>query len=193
VTQNEHRYCAFFCNNFCDNNVSQLPATSLDLSVPFTPFHLGPGAVFKAIGGNRFSFMVFGGSQVLIDIEPGVRMLVDTSIFHGPSHSIAGAFIIGLVAALIGKPISEFALRLLRVRHVGITWTASATGAFVGTFSHVFLDALTHSDMSPWFPLASSNELLGFISLASLQIVCLVLGVIGGILVLIRYKTRQNA
>ena len=120
--------------------------------MPFTPFHLGPGAVFKAIGGNRFSFMVFGGSQVLIDIEPGVRILLGASILHGPSHTIAGAFLIGIVAALIGKPISEFALRLLRIPHIGITWTASVTGAFIGTFSHIFFDAIMHSDMSPWSP-----------------------------------------
>ena len=161
--------------------------------MPFTPFHLGPGAVFKAIGGNRFSFMVFGGSQVLIDIEPGVRILVGTSIIHGPSHTIAGAFLIGIVAALIGKPISEFALRLLGIPHINMTWTASTTGAFVGTFSHIFLDAIMHSDMSPWSPLGGSNGLLGLISLASLHIMCLVLGVVGGLLVLIRYKTKHDA
>jgi len=161
--------------------------------MPFTPFHLGPGAVFKAIGGNRFSFMVFGGSQVLIDIEPGVRILFGASILHGPSHTIAGAFLIGIVAALIGKPISEFALRLVRIPHIGITWTASVTGAFIGTFSHIFFDAVMHSDMSPWSPLAGSNEILGLISLASLHIMCLVSGVIGGLLVLIRYKTRHDA
>ena len=161
--------------------------------MPFTPFHLGPGAIFKAIGGNRFSFMVFGGSQVLIDIEPGVRMLFGTSILHGPSHTIAGAFLIGIVASLIGKPISEFALRLLSIPHIGITWTASATGAFFGTFSHIFLDAIVHSDMIPWSPLSGSNELLGLVSLPSLLILCVVSGVVGGLVVLIRYKTRHNA
>ena len=38
--------------------------------MPFAPLHLGPGAAFKAIGGKHFSFMVFGGAQVLMDIEP---------------------------------------------------------------------------------------------------------------------------
>ncbi len=137
--------------------------------------------------------MVFGGSQVLIDIEPGVRILFGASIIHGPSHTIAGAFLIGIVAAFIGKPISEFVLRLLRVPHIGITWTASATGAFIGTFSHIFLDAIMHSDMSPWFPLAGSNQLLGLISLASIYTMCLIMGVIGGLIVLIRYKSRHDA
>ena len=38
--------------------------------MPFTPIHLGPGAACKAIGGRHFRFMVFGGAQVLMDIEP---------------------------------------------------------------------------------------------------------------------------
>ena len=50
--------------------------------MPFTPFHLGPGAVFKVVGGDRFSFMVFGGSQVLIDLEPALRLM--TGECHPP-------------------------------------------------------------------------------------------------------------
>ena len=53
--------------------------------MPFTPFHLGPGALFKAIGGNRFSFMVFGGSQVLMDVEPLVHILRGDAVLHGIS------------------------------------------------------------------------------------------------------------
>ena len=51
--------------------------------MPFTPIHLGPGAALKAIGGRHFSFMVFGGSQVLMDIEPL------SSERGGPSMSLA--------------------------------------------------------------------------------------------------------
>jgi len=43
--------------------------------MPFTPIHLGPGAAFKAIGGRHSSFMVFGGSQLLMDIEPLVGII----------------------------------------------------------------------------------------------------------------------
>jgi hypothetical protein len=42
--------------------------------MPFTSFHLGPGAVFKAVGGRHFSFMIFGGSQVLMDVESLVHI-----------------------------------------------------------------------------------------------------------------------
>src|SRR4051812_16397599 len=100
--------------------------------MPFTPFHLGPGALFKAVGGSRFSFMVFGGSQILMDIEPLVRMIRHDTIVHGVSHTIVGAFVIGLVSGLLGRPISEFVLRLLRIPHQPLTWTVSFVSAFVG-------------------------------------------------------------
>jgi hypothetical protein len=54
---------------------------------PFTPFHLGPGLAFKSAGGDRFSFVVFGGAQVLIDVEPGVRLLLGHQYVHGPTHT----------------------------------------------------------------------------------------------------------
>ena len=38
--------------------------------MPFTPLHLGVGACCKAVGQRRFSFMIFAGTQVLMDIEP---------------------------------------------------------------------------------------------------------------------------
>ena len=121
--------------------------------MPFTPFHLGAGIAFKAIGKERFSFMVFGGSQVLIDIEPGVRMILGTSLLHGPTHTLLGALLIGIIASVIGKPISLFVLSILHIPHQGMTWKAAAYGAFGGTLSHLVLDGMMHADMLPWFPL----------------------------------------
>jgi hypothetical protein len=72
--------------------------------VPFTPFHLGLGAVFKALGGRHFSFMIFGGSQVLVDLEPLVRLIRHDQVVHGPSHTVVGALGIALVSAVVGRP-----------------------------------------------------------------------------------------
>ena len=129
--------------------------------MPFTPFHLGPGAAFKAIGGRHFSFMVFGGAQVLMDVEPLIRILRGDFLLHGYTHSLAGALLIGVVAALIGKPISAYVLAALRLPHHPLTWFPAFSGAMIGTFSHVALDAVMHADMQPWWPLASGNDLLG--------------------------------
>jgi hypothetical protein len=147
--------------------------------MPFTPFHLGPGAFFKGVAGNRFSFMVFGGAQVLMDIEPLIGIIRNKAVLHGYTHTLAGALAIGLVAALIGKPISTAALRLLKVRHRPLTWTASVAGGFIGTFSHVLFDAIMHADMQPWWPLAQGNGLLGIVPLSWLHWGCLGFGLAG--------------
>lgn len=147
--------------------------------MPFTPFHLGPAIAFKALGGRHFSFMVFGGSQVLMDIEPLIGIIQHKPVLHGYTHTLLGALVIGMFAALIGKPISQWVLRLSRARVTSISWTAALSGALIGTFSHIVLDAVMHSDMSPWWPLMNGNGLLGAITLAQLHIACLVLGLLG--------------
>ena len=65
--------------------------------MPFTPIHLGPGAACKAIGDRHFSFMVFGGAQVLMDIEPLLGIIQGWDVLHGYSHTLAGALVIGFV------------------------------------------------------------------------------------------------
>lgn len=151
--------------------------------MPFTPFHLGPGAAFKAIGGRRFSFMVFGGSQVLIDIEPLVGIIQGWPILHGATHTVLGALVIGLVAGVMGRPISELVLKWLRIKHHPITWTVSLLSGLIGTYSHISLDAIMHRDMNPLWPLASGNGMLGLLSVGHLHVVCLILGILGALII----------
>jgi hypothetical protein len=156
--------------------------------VPFTPLHLGPGAVFKAIGGRHFSFMVFGGAQVLMDLQPLAAMLGADVELHGASHTLAGALAIGAIAALIGRPISLFVLQRSKIPHRPFSWGASAAGAFVGTFSHVGLDALMHPDVHPLSPFAAGNPLYDLVGYGPLHVGCVVQGVVGGALVWWRLK-----
>jgi len=147
--------------------------------MPFTPVHLGPGLAFKAIGGRHFSFMVFGGSQVLMDLEPLMGLIQNKAILHGYTHTVLGALCIGLVAGSIGRPVSAFVLALLHIKPHPFTWAASFSGAFIGTYSHIGLDAVMHSDMNPWWPIIQGNGLLGVISVGWLHMLCLALGVLG--------------
>ncbi|WP_426208832.1 hypothetical protein [Massilia sp. TWP1-3-3] len=155
-------------------------------TAPFTPFHLGPGALFKAIGGRHVSFMVFGGAQVLMDIEPLMGIIQGKPILHGATHTLAGALLIGLAAALVGKPVSTWVLRLLAIAHAPLTWRASFAGALLGTFSHVVLDAAMHSDINPWRPIANGNGLLGIVPIGSLHILCVGLGCVGAVVIAMR-------
>lgn len=159
--------------------------------MPFTPIHLGPGLAFKALGGRHLSFMVFGGSQVLMDIEPLIGILQNKTILHGYTHTLLGALVIGTIAGILGRPISSYVLRLLAITHPPFTWAASFTGAYMGTLSHVLLDSIMHYDMSPWWPIASGNQLLTALSIDQLHIVCLIAGIVGGIVVAVRTKIEH--
>ncbi len=151
--------------------------------MPFTPLHLGPGLVFKAIGRRHFSFMVFGGSQVMMDIEPLIGILRGWSVLHGWTHTVLGALAIGSLAGLMGRPISERVLRWLDIGHPPFTWRASFISAYVGTFSHVALDAIMHADMDPLRPFVMGNSLLGMMSIDMLHLLCFGLGLIGAVIV----------
>ena len=147
--------------------------------MPFTPVHMGPAAILKGLLGSHFSFVVFGGSQILIDLEPLIQLIRGSAVLHGPSHTILGAFVIGAVAAVLGKPIGQLFLRLVNFKDFRITWKASVIGAYLGTFSHILLDGIMHSDMAPWAPFSQHNSLLGLISAPELHYVCLAIGVVG--------------
>ena len=161
--------------------------------MPFTPFHLGPGAAFKAIGGRHFSFMVFGGAQVLMDLEPLIGILRGSRILHGYTHTLAGALVIGLVSAVIGKPISAYVLRALRIPHYPLTWMACLAGGLIGTFSHIAFDAIMHGDMRPWWPFADRNGLLHIVGIGELHALCVALGLLGAMGVAIRMFLRGKA
>ncbi|MBN9089844.1 MAG: hypothetical protein J0J01_23270 [Reyranella sp.] len=160
--------------------------------MPFTPFHLGPGAVFKAIGGRHFSFMIFGGSQVLIDLEPLVHMVRGDPVLHGPAHTFVGALGVAVVAAVVGRPASAFVLRRLGARDASIGWTVAGVSALVGTWSHVVLDGLIHRDMHPLWPLATGNPLLGLVYVETLYQACLACGVIGAAAIALRAAARHR-
>src|SRR5262249_39080508 len=123
------------------------------ITVPFTPFHMGPGLALKAVTGRCFSLMVFGVSQIAIDIEPLVRIVRGDALLHGFTHTYLGATVIAIISVGIGRPICQFLLNSwtpdphvpfldwLRGQEA-ISWPAAVTGAFVGTYSHVFLDSI---------------------------------------------------
>jgi hypothetical protein len=159
--------------------------------MPFTPYHLGPGAVFKAIGGRHFSFMIFGGAQVLIDLEPLLHMIRADPVLHGSAHTFVGGFGIAAVAAVVGRPVSTLVLRRLGARDASIGWTVAGVSALIGTWSHVVLDGFIHRDMQPLWPFSADNPLLGLVYVVTLYQACLVCGVIGAGMIALRAVARH--
>jgi len=155
--------------------------------MPFTPFHLGPGAALKVLGGRYFSFTVFGFSQVAMDIEVLVRLSRGDPILHGFGHTYLGATLIGIVSILVGKPLCQYCLRIWNEAvgpeehhrfHIQprISWLAALISATTGVYSHLFLDSIMHARMHPLAPFSGVNPLLHVMSAGNLYLLCAGLG-----------------
>lgn len=169
--------------------------------MPFTPLHMGPGLAIKSFTGRHFSLMVFGFSQIAMDIEPLVRIIRGDAILHGFTHTYLGATLIGLLSAIVGRPVCQFLLRywkpdpespflnwLPAAQH--ISWAAAIAGAFVGTYSHVFFDSIMHADMRPLAPWVEANRLLHLIAVDDLHLACVLSGILGVLLMYAVFRIR---
>lgn len=146
---------------------------------------MGPGILLKAVFQGSFSLMVFGWAQIIMDIQPLLVMLSGHGHLHGFSHTYIGATLLAILSALSGKYLSEiglFILGLNRNWRVNIAWWVCFVSAFIGTYSHVLLDSVMHIDVTPFWPLSTSNKLQGIISISMLYQVCLYSAAAGGVL-----------
>lgn len=119
--------------------------------MPFTPYHFGVGALVKSIAPSHFSFTAFAVANVLIDVEPLVRMLglLDDTILHGPTHTFPGAVVIAALTLPVVRlwDRAGAALRFNSLRPPAVPTWMVLTSALVGTVSHVILDSIMHVDM----------------------------------------------
>ena len=154
--------------------------------MPFTPFHMGPGIAIKALLQGSFSLMVFGWSQIIMDLQPLWVLLSGHGRLHGFSHTFAGATLLALLAAITGKYLVEPGLAILSIatkqKVVKIGWLVALLSAVTGCFSHVLLDAIMHPDMRPFYPWLADNGLLGILSIDNLHRLCLYSGLLGAAL-----------
>ncbi len=167
--------------------------------MPFTPFHMGPGLLLKSIFQGGFSLMVFGWTQIVMDIQPLIVLLTGEGHLHGFSHTCVGAILIAVFSALTGKYLSEFSLKLFRIaksNEFKIAWPVCVASAFIGSFSHVLLDSVMHGDVEPFYPFTLVNGFHGVISVPMLHKLCLYSGLAGIILfysVLLLKRKPNNA
>ena len=150
--------------------------------MPFTPIHMGPGILIKSVLQSSFSLMVFGWTQIVMDIQPLIAILSGKGHLHGFTHTYIGAILIAIFSAITGKYLSELGLKILRIANnnpVKILWWVSFLSAFIGSFSHVLSDSIMHTDVEPFYPLTLSNSLQGIISISALHKLCLYSGLLG--------------
>ena len=164
--------------------------------MPFTPLHMGPGILIKALLQGSFSLMVFGWTQIVMDIQPLVVMITGEGHLHGFTHTYIGATLIAIVAALTGKYLSELGLKILKIApesNFSIRWWVVLLSAFIGSFSHVLLDSFMHADVQPFYPFNLDNPFQKWMTIEALHKLCLYSGLLGaGIYYAIQFKFRSD-
>lgn len=157
---------------------------------------MGPGILIKSVLQGGFSLMVFGWTQILMDVQPLIVMITGEGHLHGFSHTYIGAVLIAIVAGLSGKYLSEFGLRILNIEPAPrpyIRWWVVFFSAFVGSVSHVFLDSIMHGDVQPFYPWLLDNPLQGYLSISLLHKLCLYSGLVGaGVYFIVQLKLRRG-
>lgn len=142
---------------------------------------------------QHFSLRVFALAQILIDLEAARGVFLHTYLLHGPLHSLIGAILAGLLAAVLGRhvfnalnpPLRTFLRQVegmpawLVEEVVPITWAAALIGGAVGGISHVLLDAVIHPDVGPFLPFSSSNPFLTDGSFYVMHYTCALVGIAG--------------
>lgn len=152
--------------------------------MPFTPFHMGPGIVVKALLQGSFSLMVFGWAQIVMDIQPLIVLITGEGHLHGFTHTYVGATLLAVFSALTGKYLSEVGLFVFGLNdgwRVKIGWWVAFVSAFIGTYSHVALDSIMHADIEPLFPFTKANALLNIIPVSALHQACVYSALVGGV------------
>ena len=157
----------------------------------------------KALIPKYFSFAVFGITQVVIDMEPAYYMAQGLWPIHRFFHTYLGATVVAVFAVVVGKPLSELLIRWWNRRlssrqrawlgiQARIPVTGAVSGAMFGAYSHVLLDSVMHPDLRPFAPWSNSNGLLHVISNGQLNVLCVGLGVMGGITLLLLLLRRKR-
>ena len=153
--------------------------------MPFTPFHMGPGILVKALLQGSFSLMVFGWAQIVMDLQPLVAIVTGEGKLHGFTHTYIGSTLVAVFSAGTGKYLSQWALVVFSngaQRGINIRWWVAFLSAFIGSYSHVALDSIMHTDIEPLSPFSQLNKLLGLISVEALHKFCIYSGLVGAVM-----------
>lgn len=163
------------------------PAT-LGVPLPFTPLHVGPGLLLKSGVPEHLSVVSYAAANVAVDLEP----LYYLSRHEGPIHRLAHTFLAaGLIGALLGIVLAALTRRLVRsatapALNGEIAVRPVILGGLLGGLTHPLLDGLLYTDIRPFAPFTLANPLLGIVPLRMVIIVCVVTGILGGVVLFLR-------
>lgn len=169
------------------------------IAMPITPLHFGPGMLIRAGLTRAFSLRIFCFAQVVTDLEVIANLLLGRYPIHNWFHTYIGAIASAAIGIILGRPICSWASQKILplipepqiktdlARPIGLA--AAATGALVGTYSHVFFDSIMHPDIRPFSPFSLTNSLLGIVSVDNLGLFC---GFCMLVAVAVYFRTKFN-
>ncbi len=157
--------------------------------MPFTPLHFGPGAAIHAIAPKHVSFLAFCGANVIIDIEPLYYILTDQYPLHRFFHTYIGATLAIAATICIFMLLLRIASRI-KIPNI-VSWQELKlpqvfAGATIGSYSHIVLDSVMHSDIRPFSPFNEYNGLYRLVSIETLHQFCMASGLFAIALILVR-------
>ncbi len=171
--------------------------------MPFTPFHWGLSLLLQACFMFLDPLALFIGS-VIIDIEGIASIFLFRELnlpLHGPFHSFLGAtvlgFFVGLCSWLFFRSILPF---IIEISHIELSFSLptfslklSLISSYIGTFSHILLDAPLYNDMNPWYPITSiENSFLNIVDGSFIYFFCVICFFVGLSLLFIRYSLKLS-
>ena len=130
-------------------------------SMPFTPFHLGPGLFLGLLLLRFLDFPTFLIANVIVDVEPLLVLVCGLDYpLHGFFHSFLGGTVVALVLTLVMNRIREAVSPLLAF--LRLEQRSSLTSIFCasmsGVYLHILLDARMYGDIRPLYPFIHSGH-----------------------------------
>ena len=165
-------------------------------TIPFTPFHWGLALLIQAIAITLDPLGLFVGS-VINDLEGIYSLLLPNSgvPLHGFMHSLAGAFFLGILVG-IGSFLTHKLIHRIDFKIDNPTpftlprysLKMSLLSAWIGTYSHVLLDAFLYEDLQLCYIIPVDNPLLNLLSWEIVYFLCIVCFILGGVILVGRYR-----
>jgi membrane-bound metal-dependent hydrolase YbcI (DUF457 family) len=147
---------------------------------------------------RQISFLSFCAANVLIDVESLYNLINNRHPVHAFLHTYVGATLVVVAVVMLFIVARRFASptwlpNFLRWRELSLVQVG--LGCALGAYSHVVLDSVMHHDIRPLAPFATTNAILGVLSLSTLHLMCLALGALGllGLAVRRLVAQEQNA
>jgi membrane-bound metal-dependent hydrolase YbcI (DUF457 family) len=165
--------------------------------MPITPYHFGPSGFLGLVFKKWVDLPVFLLANVAIDIE--VLIIYGLGLgwpHHRLCHTFIGGAVVGIAVAAVCFPLRGVFKKVMSVFQFtyNTTFVKMLIWSILGVWLHVFIDAMNHWDVKPFWPI-TKNPLWHLLNDYQIKIACLICWVAALALLAIhlaRHKTQEN-